>query len=278
MVNIFDYLDYREFLREHYREKKAQNPRYSYRYIARKTGFKSPSFFGQILKGQTNISSSMAARLAVFLKLSPRETNFFEALVNFCQAKNTADKNHAFRQLNMFAESKVRIVRNDQYEFYDKWYYSAISALLHIYPFNDDYESLANMLVPPIKASEAKEAVTLLHRLGFLRRNEDGRWVRLDQISDSSGYRAPHESIVNFQLQSLELARSALLQFPREARSISTVVFSLSRKGFQTIEEEMAGFRRKLLKIAEVDKQEDTIYQVNFQVFPLSKPIRGRKT
>jgi uncharacterized protein (TIGR02147 family) len=275
MPNVFDYMDYRVFLKDTYQENKARNPGYSCRFIAQKVGFKSASFFSQILNGRSNISLSMAARFAAFLKLKRKEVDFFEALVMFNQAKSHEEKKQGFERLMAFRSSRVKIVGADQYEFYEKWYYTAIREVLYFQPFQGNFEDLAKLLSPPIKTVEAKQAVALLLKLGMIKKNSQGRFVRSDAISDSTGYEANATAIHNFQLQTLTLAGESIDRFPRETRSISTLTFSLSPKGFKAIEEELKGFRRKLLQIAEGDQQEDTVYQVNFQVYPLTKPSLG---
>lgn len=272
MANVFDYMDYRVFLKETYQENKARNPGYSCRYIAQKVGFKSASFFSQILKGKSNISLSTAARFAAFLKLKRKEADFFEALVLFNQAKSHEEKKQGFERLMGFRSSRVRITGSEQYEFYEKWYYTAVRELLYFQPFRGDYETLGRMLSPPIKAAEAKQAVALLRKLGMIARNPQGHWVRADAVSTSTGYEATATAIHNFQLQTLALAGESIDRFARATRSISTLTFGLSPKGFKAIEEELNGFRRRLLKIAEGDEKEDTVYQVNFQVFPLTRP------
>lgn len=275
MPNIFDYMDYRAFLKDVYQENKARNPAYSCRFIARHVGFRSASFFSQILKGRSNISLGMAARFAAFLKLKRKEVDFFEALVLFNQAKGHEEKKQGFERLMAFRSSRVRIVGADQYEFYEKWYYTAIREALYFRPFQGNYEELAKLLSPPIKPAEARQAVALLLKLGMIKKNSQGRFVRSDAVSNSTGYEANAVAIQNFQLQTLALAGEAIDRFPREARSLSTLTFSLSPKGYQAIEEELKGFRRKLLQIAEGDQKEDAVYQVNFQVFPLTKPGAG---
>ncbi len=277
-MNVFDYMDYREFLRDVYQTNKAKNKHYSCRYIAQKVGFKSASFFSQILKGRSNISLQMASRFAAFLQLKRKEVEFFEALVLFNQAKSHQEKKQGFERLMTFRTSRVKIVGAEQYEFYEKWYYTVIRELLHFHPFNGNYDALAKVLTPPIKPSEAKEAIALLLKLGMIRKNAQGKWIRSDTVSSSTGYTENTTAIHNFQLQTLALAGEAIDRFPRDSRSISTLTLSLSHRGFQAFEDELNGFRRKLLKIAEGDDHEDSIYQLNFQIFPLAKIVRGDPT
>ncbi|MDB5050556.1 MAG: hypothetical protein JWO30_3627 [Fibrobacteres bacterium] len=276
MPNIFEYNDFRAYLRDYYLENKARNYRFSYSFIAQKLGFESPSFFGHLISGRSNLSSAMTARFVLFLKLKRRAADFFETLVNYNQAKDPLEEKRHFEKLVAFKGSKIRLMGADQYEFYGKWYYPAIRELLYFHPVKGDYDALAKMLSPPIKASEARQAVQLLLRLGLARKDAQGAVVRADPLSDSTGYQAADASIYDFQQQTLALAGEAIQRFPRDTRSLSTLTFSLSQNGFDTINEELKGFRRRLLKIAEEDKAEDTVYQVNFQVFPLTRPAGGK--
>ena len=51
MVNLFEYLNYREFLRDSYEERHKGDWRFSHRYIADRAGFDA-SMFNKILQGK----------------------------------------------------------------------------------------------------------------------------------------------------------------------------------------------------------------------------------
>ena len=59
MASIFDYTDYRKFLRDRFVETKAKEPTFTYRNLALRAGFKSAGFFTQVLQGKTNLSDQM---------------------------------------------------------------------------------------------------------------------------------------------------------------------------------------------------------------------------
>ncbi len=138
MTNVLEYSDYRKFLGDFYRENKARNPAYSYRYIAQKVGYRSPSFFNHILSGRTNISTAMTGRFAAFLGLKRKEADYFEALVQFNQAGNHDEKKRNLEKMMSFRDSRVRIVEADHYEYFEKWYYLAFRERLHFRPFRGD--------------------------------------------------------------------------------------------------------------------------------------------
>ncbi len=52
MPNIFNYMDYREFLEDFYDEQKSANKAFSYQYFANKAGFKSKSFIKLVIDGK----------------------------------------------------------------------------------------------------------------------------------------------------------------------------------------------------------------------------------
>jgi uncharacterized protein (TIGR02147 family) len=271
MQSVFEYSDYRKFLFDFYREKKASQKGFSHRYIAEKVGFKSGGHFSQILSGTANISITFIERLADFCDLNKREYLYFQNMVLFNQAKNLADKKRHFEKMMSFKESRVRTVSAQEYEFYDKWYYTAIRELLSFYPFSDNYEELSRMLVPAIPAVEARRAIELLGRLKLISRDEAGRWRPTDALI-STGYDAQSVCINNFVFNSLELAKCAIDSFDRKERNFSWVSLSASPRGYQAIVEELRQSRRRIMEIVKNDERPDRAYLFNFQVFPISKP------
>src|SRR5438045_2768917 len=98
-MNIFEYSDYRLLLQDLYLERKTEDGKFSYRYIALQAGFRSAGFFSQILQGKSNISLRIALSLGEVFRLKGLELDYFESMVNFNQAKTTEDKEHFFQRM-----------------------------------------------------------------------------------------------------------------------------------------------------------------------------------
>jgi uncharacterized protein (TIGR02147 family) len=275
-MDIYEYTDYRKFMRDFYEAEKVRNPHFSHRYIALKVGFSSSGFFAKILQGRTNISSELALKFAEFMKLKKREAEYFDLLVQFDQAKSQAEKNMRFEKILSYRRSKVTIVDEYQYEYYRKWYYLALREVLAFYPFDGrDYRALGKVLDPSITAAQARKGVELLERLGFIHKNEKGVYVQKDAVI-STGYAAPPMIVNNFLLASMDRAKEAIDRFPRSERDVSALVMHFSRDLFPTINEKLKTFRRELLELVRNDpKQADQAYQFNFQMYPLSRQFRG---
>lgn len=234
-------------------------------------GFKSPGHFTQIIQGKADISFRLAFKFAQFMKLKKREADYFDLLVRFDQAKANDEKRQYLERLSSFAESKVKLLTEQQHRFFEKWYYIAVREILSFYPFDGNYAALAAKVEPSIKENEAREAIEMLESLGLIRKGERGHYERVDPVM-STGYDAMTLSLRQFQRATMDLAKDAMERLPKEKRSISTLTLSLSEEAYKSIDEELKAFRRKLLAIAKNEDHVDRVVQFNFQIFPLSKP------
>jgi uncharacterized protein (TIGR02147 family) len=271
MIDIFEYIDYRKLLNDLYKEKREECPYFSYRYIAKKVGFSSAGFLANIIQGKRNISPEYIFGFAKLFKLKKTETEYFELLVNFDQARNHDQKKYYFEKILSSKKSKIKITDLQNYEFYSKWYYTAVREVLDVYEWDGvDYSELAKRIMPPLSTGEIKKAVELLLNMGFIRKNKKGFYEQTDQFI-STGYDARSLAITNFLVSTIDLARGAIDRFPRDQRSMSALTFSISADGYAAIDERLKTFRREILEIARADKNRDRIYHVNFQIFPMSK-------
>jgi uncharacterized protein (TIGR02147 family) len=272
MDSIYAYTDFRRYLSDFYREKKAANRHFSHRHVAAKIGIKSTGHFSLILNGKANISPDLTLRLGEFMKLRKQEAEYFESMVAYGQAKSEAARRKAWERLLSHKECRVDIVDPGRFEYYEKWYYSAVLRMLDIYPFAGgagEYAKLAKMLDPALTPAEARKAISVLTRLDFIRPRPDGRFEATARtLSTGYGARSPH--ITAFLKQSMDLALRAIEAFPRTERNISSVHFSVSEETFRKIEQEARNFRRKVMAMAEADTAPTRAYQFSTQIFPLS--------
>jgi len=272
MIDVYEYIDYRKLLNDLYVEKKEQFPFFSYRYIAQKVGYSSAGFFVNVVQRKRNISPEFIFKFATVFKLKRAETEYFELLVLFDQAKNHEQKKYYFEKILSSKKSKIKVTDAQQYEFYSKWYYTAVREVLDIYKFDGNYAELAKRVSPSITPAEARKAIALLEKMGLIKKSERGQYQQIDEFI-TTGYEARSLAITNFLVSTLDLARQAIDRYPRDQRSISTLTFSCSSDGYQQIDERLKTFRREILEIVRADKNRDRVYHVNFQVFPMSTPI-----
>jgi len=256
---------------------KRINPRYSHRLFARRAGLTSSGLFAEVASGKRQLSRASLLRFSKAMKLGANEQAYFECLVAFNQAKSMEERNHHFAKLNALRGARVDIVGSERYEFYRHWHNAAIRELVNCRRMRgeaaEDFAALGQSLEPPLRATQARRAVELLLRLGFLVRGEDGVLRQAAPLISTGDLGAAPTAldVDNFQMAMLDLARKALDKLPRARRDFSTLTLSLSEAGAAEAKAEIAALRKRLLALAERDAKPDRVQQFNFQSFPLSK-------
>jgi uncharacterized protein (TIGR02147 family) len=269
-VSIYDYTDYRLYLRDYYDEQKVKNPAFSYRYFARKAGFNSSGLYKDIVDGRTGITRSLILRFATAMKLSPKQQEYFETMVYFNEAKTVEEKKLYFERLMKYHNSKAFRVDASQYEYYSKWYYIAVRELLAIGNFKDDYAAFAQTLNPTIRPKQARKAIEVLKKLGLIQKDKNGYYRSIDKIL-TTGSDVKSLAIANFQKSMMDMAKEAIDRHPAHHRNISTVTFSVSKDTYNDIKAELDASRKRILGMLDRSENEDRVCQLNMQLFPLTQ-------
>lgn len=268
--NIFEYDNYRTFLKDLYDALKGSQPSFSFRYFSNKAGFRSPNFLKLVMEGKRNVSPTSIEKFSQALDLNKEETIFFRNLVLLNQAATVEERKFYAEQLmrSRFYR-KVHPLKQAQYDYYSKWYSIPIRELVGVTGFREDPDWVAHQLIPPITASEAKNALEELEQLGLIRR-ENGKLVQTDAFV-STGDEVSSGSVALFHKEMMQKGAESIDRFPAPEREISSVTVGVSVKAAMQMKDLVQRFRRELLTIASQSDKTQSVYQVNFQLFPLSK-------
>jgi uncharacterized protein (TIGR02147 family) len=280
MPNISEYTDHRKFLNDYYEETKARNRNFSYQVFSEKAGIKSKGFLHNVIRGSRDLSKSNVFGLIQAMRLNKKESEYFENLVAFNLAGSLDERKHYYERLctigNQKASWKVHTVRREQYEFYSKWYHSIIRSLIDLHGFHGDYERLARSVSPRIRPLQAKKSVELLLRLGLVKKERDGSFRVADKCIATPG-EVLNLAVANFHNEMGTRALEALNALPLDKRNFSAMTLGISEETYREICEDIYSLRRKILEKAESDKNAHTVYQLNFQFFPVSTVDGERK-
>ena len=276
-ISIFDYTDHRRYLADYYNERKKVNKAFSYRYFAKKSGINSVGLYKDVVEGRQTLGRVLIFKFSAAMGHTKKEAEYFENMVFFNEAETVEERTLFFERMMVCQKTKVRIVDATRYEYYNKWYYSAVRALVAIGKFRDDeisYKKIAGILNPRIKPDEAKRAIATLMRLGFISKNDDGTFILTDTAITISALKPDKNvtliNVVNFQKEVMALANESIDRFGIEHINLSTLTLGLSEATVATIKEELAALRNKIAKLAERDIAANRVFQLNMQFFPMS--------
>lgn len=280
MKLIYEYLDYREYLRDYYESAKKLRSAFSYQQWADRAGFKAKDFIFRVIRGESRLSEASINALAGAATLSKSETAYFRDLVRFNQAKTFQERDRYYlrlraeyiRRKQLF---KTRIIPHDHFELYAEWYHVAIRSLINAFGFSGDYKHLAKSVYPAISVPKARRSVALLQKLGLIKRDASGAW-RVTDASISTGDRVARGALSKFYRTGMELMSRAMDRLPMDRRNVSGLTLGISAGSYQKIVERIAAFRNEISLLAQKDTEADRVYQMNFHLFPLSD-VSGKR-
>lgn len=270
VIEIYEYLDYRGYLKDYYEARKKENDAYSYRFVGAKVGL-DPGYVLRVMRGKYHLSEKSISAFEKLCKLTGRQAEYFRTLVHFGKCKSEDQKRFYLEKLIHLRSTGSRKVEAAQYEFYQKWYYAAVRSLIGFYPFKDDYQALAEKLSPPITVPEARSAVALLERLNFIRKGPGGFYEITDTLITTGKDWRSH-AVKAFQAETMRLAGESLARHGKDRRDISTATVAVAAKDLDAFRERIREFRESVLNLAARSPEADTVYQFNVQWFPLSGP------
>ncbi|MBN1575729.1 MAG: TIGR02147 family protein [Chitinispirillaceae bacterium] len=276
MPNIFEYQDFRTYLKNYYDEQKALKKNFSYRYFSKKAGVNTPSFLYYVIENKRNLTESSVLKISQAIGHSPEEAEYFENLAFFNQAKTINEKTHYYsRLIEIRRPIDIQNIEADRYEYYSKWYHSVIREVATLVNFQDDFARLGSFLIPPVSAREAKESIVLLKRLGFLERDEKGLYHQTNNLI--LGRPAPLQSfqIERFQLEMLRMAIRAYDNVPIKNRLSNSTTLSVSTKTVELYKLKIRELQRDLMEIARMDDMQEQAIQITVNLFPVSRTKNG---
>lgn len=271
MLNIFEFLDYREYLKAYYENNKQKDSQFSHRVMARNMGFTSPNFLKLVIDKERNIGKSSLKKIITGLNLKKKEAEYLSYLVFFIKAKSRIEKNYYYGLISSLRSKKViSAIQKDQFRYYTDWFNIVIREIINNQPVDTlDYAEIAKKVIPPILPKQVKKSIALLEEVGLIKRTADGRFIQSAPLINT-GNEAENLLLKNFHDKMIELARQSLEQFPSEKREISSCTVKISEKGFKRLKKRLQEFREEVLQIVKDDADVDRVAQVNFQLFPLS--------
>lgn len=268
-LSPFQFLDYREYLTAFFESKKAKSPWYSYKVFGDGVGLDQSQVF-RILQKNLHISKRALPRFIEYLKLDEKEAQYFEKLVELGRARRESDTRRLFAEALALKGATSRDLKADQYELYACWYHSAVRTLLGFVRIRDDYAALGAMVSPPISADEAKNAVTLLSRLGLAVRDAEGFWKLSDLTLRAGGAALQAKRVRAYQAESMKLAMQSLEIHDKSKRDVNVMNMALDESAFRDCLAILENARDEIRARVEKVHSPDRVMRLATAFFPVA--------
>ncbi|MBF0361593.1 MAG: TIGR02147 family protein [Oligoflexia bacterium] len=285
---IYDYIDYRLFLKNHICEKKLKNPRWNYSLWAKQLKFSDKSSLGKILQGHRHPGEKIIGKLVTYFKFSSKEEEYFRNLISLQKSKSDLgqglqiieklkQKNYRRKDLNLDL---------DTFTLLSKWYHLAVLEFVKLKQFQEsrssgsgnemdyDYRLIADKFNFKVNPSEIAKTLELLLRLGLVEKNQESGELRQTYNEFKIGNQIKNLAIQNYHQQTLSLAKEAITKIHPDDREITSKTISMNFNKLTEVKKFIKEFKEKFSqKFEEEDSETDAIFQLQIQLFPLTSKV-----
>jgi uncharacterized protein (TIGR02147 family) len=272
--NIYNFTDYREFLKDRYRQLKDSDPLFSFRYFSKQAGFGSPNYLKLVMDGKRNLSMEAIAKFAKGLRLDNHESEYFRYMVEFNQCENPHKRKVYEAKLMYLRELfKVKTLIPELYDYYHEWYHAAIREMIHKGEVKNEPSVIAQNLVPNISETEAKDSIALLTKLNFISETSGGILTCKDSTEIDATSATMAQKI--YYEQMAELATQSLYTQGPDTQDFESLTVSLPVDKVKELKVKIGELIRSMQ--GSTGGTNEAVYQLNVQLFALTKPMTGRK-
>lgn len=267
--NYLNYLEYRSYLKDFILYLQGQNSKYSFRWIAKKAEMSSPQLISMILNGQRSLTESVGTLLAHALNLTTDEESYLKLLIRIEQAKSFEQQSELIQELKIkFKDGDFKALAENELSYIKNWYLPVLREMVRLKDFVPDTAMIANQLgISEVEAFEAWETLLSLEKV---KPSSDGKsFFRNEPSLKVSDFVAPM-LMAQFHFQMLEKSFQAI-KLPRPERHFETLTFSFNETQIDEIKKLIQQVFRKIDIVSEESSNPNVVYQVNAQLFKITK-------
>lgn len=267
--NIFEFLDYRDFLSKMFAYLKFTRRGFSHRLFARQAGFKSSGILTNVICGRKALSVRGAKKTAQGLKLNHSETVFLVDLVLWAHEKKIDRKgmlleritsNRAFHLMNPLQAAKFKYFSDIRMPLVRELVLAGAKSkneILKKSRLDLDEEGLSE-IIDQLKSLQMIE-------------EKNGEFFAIERQAHTEA-EAPSSIIKEYHRKMIHQGIEAMDGIERSLRDIQALTVSLHPDDIAVLKKDLYRFLNHLTsRFEKVSGQDRVVYQVNIQAFPLSK-------
>ncbi len=268
---IYEYDDYRSFLKAYLERAIKDKPGYSLRTFAQELGL-THAAFSQVFKGVRNFSEERALDIADKLGLTGDEKEYFHSLVLSEVSRLPNERaDHVKRVSQLKNKVKALILPADSFRVIADWYHVPILMMGDLADLEPGPEWVAKRL--GITIEQASHALDRLERLELIEVKPDGKWRQKSNRVVMSSTTIPREDLISQFEVFAKMAIAAMREQPPTERISLTTTIAFPTANLQkanAITEEY--FRKMEALSSEFNNNEaDEVYHLSTHFFRMTK-------
>lgn len=274
MAEIFDFTDYRAYLRASQRRHPATQRALTLEEWSDRLGYQSPRSIAMVIKGQRLPSRDLVEAFATDLKLNTARKRYFELLVLREKHAQQGDELDGIVQelesLNMKQIPK-EVLDSARFAPISEWPYLVLREFAPSPKFQNDPEWISKRLRGKINAETAAKILKTLTDQGYLEQTKDGRFATPTKsknlsttFDDSIPYTRRHHA------QMMQRAVEALNEQDVGSREFFALTLLFDQDKVPQAKQAVREFAQTFNKTY-TSTTSDRVYQLNLQFFEHTK-------
>jgi uncharacterized protein (TIGR02147 family) len=270
MRRIFEYLDYRDLLKDALEDHKSTNPLYSYRMMGEALGLHTSNVF-RILNKETHLPARCQSRAVEYLGLTERSATYFLLLVGYARERSGKARQEILEKAMALRDVNRVDLGEKELAYFRDWWVAAVRGVLEMVDGKANPADIARKLHPEVSEAQVTAALGLLLDLGLVKKGVSGTLRVADPHLGISRGAEKVQAVRQYQRQALSLATEALERFPAEIRDVTTLTMAVDHTAFGQVRELLRECRQQIQKSSEAAKSPDRVMQLVMAYFPLTR-------
>ncbi len=273
-ISIFDFDNYRDFLiKAGMPDGLYSHTSNNFRSWAKRLGYKSASSLTMVIKGQRSPSFEMVRNLSHDLKMTAKETQYFELLIQLEKASNkNRDQKKILEKITAISPKNTsHSLELNEFSSISEWYFFAIKQLINTNGFIEDYEWMYKRLRKKVTISQIRSAIDIMLDLKTISRSEDGKLTVLKE-GLSTASKIPSSAVRKHHFGMINRALEAVTEQDISERQLSSVTLRIESEKVDDAKAELMEFMKNFNQKYSAVKS-DELFQLNFQFFQHTKEI-----
>lgn len=271
-LNLFEYTDYRRYLKDFYSSQKQASSTFSFRVFALRAKLSSPNYLKLVIDGQRRITDKNLPNFIRGLKLSRNEADYFRNLVFYQEADDVEAKTMHLRELVKIrgrVSREAKTLERDRFEILRTWHPWVIREMVLMADFRPDPEWISRRLRHKVTPAEVADALALLERLEFIRR--EGENYKVSEPLITTGDDISLLLLNNLHRQFFEFAIQSVMNDKGPEKMVSGVTIAIPASRLPEVKAVVREFRQEFNKRFSTSEGNDSVYHLSIAVFPLTK-------
>lgn len=271
-ISIFDFDNYRDFLiKAGMPDGLYSHTSNNFRSWAKRLGYKSASSLTMVIKGQRSPSFEMVRTLSEDLKMTEKEKQYFELLIQLekAQSRNRDQKEILEKISAISPKNDSHSLELNEFSSISEWYFFTIKQLINTQGFMEDYEWIYRRLRKKVTISQIKSAINIMLELKTISRSQDGKLIVLKE-GLSTASKVPSSAVRKHHFGMINRALEAVTEQDVSERQLSSLTLRIKTENIAEAKSELMEFMKNFNQKYSAQESEE-LFQLNFQFFQHTK-------